>query len=283
MLKRGRRAMLARYRADLVERELARETVSKYVRDAGRFLDALGPAVPLALMTKADVVGYKESLVESYAPASVNTMLSSLNSFLEFAGRAECKVKHLRIQKETYRDASEDLAKEEYWRLVEAADARERRRSSLAVQTLCSTGMRASELEAVTVEAVGEGRVRVANKGKIRTVWLPEGLQASLLGFARDEGIGEGPVFRTRAGKPLSRFSLWREMQALAAAAGVERAKAHPHNLRHLFARTFYEEFGDINALGDLLGHARLETTRIYLMTTGAENQRRLERLELAV
>lgn len=283
MLRRSRLAVLERYRADLTERELARETVSKYVRDAERFMAALGQGARLARLTKADVVGYKESLVGRYAPASVNTMLSSLNSFLEFAGHAECKVKHLRIQRETYRDASEDLAKDEYRRLVSAADACGRRRSSLAVQTLCSTGMRASELRSVTAEAVREGRVRIASKGKIRTVWLPDGLQDSLAAFARDEGIGEGPVFRTRAGGPLSRFSLWREMQALAAAAGVERSKAHPHNLRHLFARTFYEEFGDISALGDLLGHARLETTRIYLMTTGAENQRRLGRLELAV
>lgn len=274
MLKRCKRSILAKYRAELTERELARETVGKYVRDAERFLDSLGSVARLAALGKSDVVAYKESLMRSYAPSSVNTMLSSLNSFLGFTGHESCKVKHLRIQKETYRDASADLAKDEYWKLVAVADERARRRSSLAVQTLCSTGMRASELEAVTVEAVREGRVRIANKGKIRTAWLPEGLQRSLLSFARSEGLCDGPVFRARSGRPLSRFCLWREMQSLAAAAGIERSKAHPHNLRHLFARTFYEEFGDLNALGDLLGHARLETTRIYLMTTGAEHQR---------
>lgn len=283
MWKRCRRTVLSRFRANLIERELASETIEKYVRDAARFVDELGSLAKLAMLAKADVIEYKQQLVDRYAPASVNTMLSALNSFLEFSGHASCKVGHIRIQRETYRDASRDLAKEDYWLLVKEAEAANRRRSSLVVQTLCSTGMRVSELEAITVEGVRAGHVRIANKGKTRTVWFPLRLQQSLLDYAKSTGIETGTVFRTKTGKPLARSYVWREMQALALSAGVERSKAFPHNLRHLFARAFYEQFGDLSALGDILGHARLETTRIYLMTTGTEHQKQLELLRFAV
>nr|WP_325296756.1 tyrosine-type recombinase/integrase [uncultured Dysosmobacter sp.] len=207
-------------------------------------------------------------------------MLAALNGFLRFLG-LEYRVKFLKIQRRLFRDQSRELTREEYGLLVSAARAEGRERLALLMESVCATGVRVSEVKYLTVEAARAGRAEIALKGKIRVILLTNKLCRKLLKYARKNKIASGEIFITRSGKGMSRRQIWAEMKALCKAAGVDAEKVYPHNLRHLFARTFYKACGDIARLADVLGHSSIETTRIYLLTTGAEHTKQLERLGL--
>lgn len=269
---------LAAFRNHLIREEKSAATVEKYLRDAGAFLAfANGKAV-----TKDLTVAYKQTLQDqNYAIRSINSMLASLNSLLDFLGWSDCKVKSLRCQRQVYCAEEKELTKAEYLRLLDAS--RHQTQINLVIQTICSTGIRVSELKYLTVEAVRHGEAAVRCKSKQRTILVPGKLRKLLLAYARKKGITSGAIFVTRNGKPLDRSNIWAQMKRLCTAAGVNPTKVFPHNLRKLFARTFYGIEKDIAKLADILGHGSIETTRIYIMTTGTEHRRKIERLGLVV
>lgn len=262
----------------LTSEEKSAATLEKYMRDVrGFYAYAAGRPV-----TKELAVQYKSRLIESgYKTASVNSMLASVNSLFSWLGWGECKVKSVRIQRQAYCPEEKELTKNEYLRLLSAAKGKEQ--LSLVMQTICGTGIRISELRFFTVEAVKTGEVFVHCKSKTRTIFVLSKLRKLLLDYARRRGIKTGSIFVTRGGKPLDRSNIWAQMKALCKAAGVAPSKVFPHNLRKLFARTFYGIEKDIAKLADVLGHGSIETTRIYIMTSGTEHRRQMERLGLVV
>ena len=253
-------------------------TIGKYRRDIRVFTTWLDGREP----TREAAAAWREHLLRaSYAPATINSMLSAVNRFLKFLGREDCVVKFLRVQRKTFREQRRELTKAEYQRLLEAARNCGRKRLGLLMETICSTGIRVSETRYITIEAVRRGRADISLKGKIRSILLPSRLCRKLLKYAKRQKIASGEVFLTKSSKGLSRQQIWREMKALCKRAGVESSKVFPHNLRHLFATTFYRTTRDIVKLADVLGHSNVNTTRIYLMTTEVEHVRQLERLGL--
>ena len=264
------------FRRELLRREYSHGTAESYVRSIRAFARWSGGAVDRGL-----VLTWKARLTARYAPATVNAMLAGLNRFFDFSGRPECRVKVLRLQRRSFREAERELDREEYRTLVRTARTLGRERLALVMETICATGIRVGELPYITVEALRRGKAVVALKGKVRTILLPEKLCKKLLKYVKRQKITSGEVFLTGGGKRLSRVQIWAEMKRLCCAAGVAADKVFPHNLRHLFARTFYRACQDVVKLADILGHSSIETTRIYLLTTGAEHLRRLERLGL--
>ena len=264
------------FRRELLRREYSHGTAESYVRSIRAFARWSGGAVDRGL-----VLTWKARLTARYAPATVNAMLAGLNRFFDFAGRPECRVKVLRLQRRSFREAERELDREEYRTLVRTARTLGRERLALVMETICATGIRVGEVPYITVEALRRGKAVVALKGKVRTILLPEKLCKKLLKYAKRQKITSGEVFLTGGGKRLSRVQIWAEMKRLCCAAGVAADKVFPHNLRHLFARTFYRACQDVVKLADILGHSSIETTRIYLLTTGTEHLRRLERLGL--
>ncbi len=265
------------YEVMLVKEERSRGTVGKYLRDVKGFFCWLDGRE----VTKEVVVAWKEWLLSSRKAVTVNSMLAAVNGLLEFLGWADCKVKALRVQKEAFRSKAKEMSVEDYERLVEEARRRGKKRLALLIEAMGGTGIRASEVKYLTVEAVGQGAAVVSLKGKVRTILIPRKLAKKLLKYAEGKGITEGEIFITRTGRSLGRKQIWAEMKALCAAAGVEKSKVYPHNLRHLFARTFYKACKDVAKLADVLGHSSINTTRIYLISTGEEHLRELERLGL--
>ena len=234
------------------------------------------------LVTQEQTAAWKEHLLESgYRPETVNGKLSAVNKFFAFLGWPECRVKYLRIQRRLFRNTERELGKEEYLRLLETAEGLGKRRLGLLMETICATGIRVSEVKYITVEAVQAGRAEISLKGKIRTILIPNKLCRKLQKYARQQKTVSGEIFLTRNGKGLTRRQIWAEMKALSRQAGVAATKVFPHNLRHLFARTFYRSSRDVARLADVLGHSSIETTRIYLISTGVEHARQLERLGL--
>ena len=269
---------LEQFRQMLEEEERSRRTVEKYLRDVRAFLRQLGED---GRISKACVIRYKERLLEKYKATSVNSMVAALNHVFKEQGWYDCTVRLVRIQRESFRRQERELSREEYFRLVEAAEKKGNKRLSLVMQTLCSTGIRISELPFITVEAVKRGSASVRLKGKTRTVLLPEELCRRLQVYAEKAGITEGSIFVTKSGRPVDRSNVLHEMKNLAEAAGVERGRIFPHNLRHLFAYTYYQTEKDIVHLADLLGHASVNTTRIYTMTSGREQAEQIGQLGL--
>ncbi len=270
---------IEKFEAYLWEQEKSPATVQKYmheVRMAANFFDK-------AELTKPGLIAWKEELVRRYAPASVNAVLAAVNSFLDFMGWQDLKVKPLKIQKSLFREESRELSREEYTRLVRAAEQDGNQRLSLVIQTICATGIRVSELQFITAEAVRIGHAEVNNKGKRRVVFLPEKLRRMLKGYLKKEKRPSGPVFVTRSGKPIDRSNIWRDMKALCESARVAPGKVFPHNLRHLFARTYYSIEKDLSRLADILGHSNVNTTKIYTMESGLVHARQIERLGLLV
>lgn len=268
--------LAAQYAYHLREEEKSRITIEKYLRDVRSFARYLGGQY----ITKDAVITYKQQLLnQGYALRSVNSMLAAVNSFLTFCGLTDCRVRLCRMQREIYQRAERELSRAEYLRLLRAAEGD--RRLWLLMQTICSTGIRVSELNYFTVEAVRRGEVSVTCKNKSRKILLPGKLQKLLLRYARVIGITGGVIFRTRNGKPLDRSNIWAAMKRLCARAKIDPGKVFPHNLRKLFARTFYDLEKDIAKLADVLGHSNINTTRIYIMTTGQEHRRQLEQLRL--
>jgi len=254
-------------------------TLQKYGHDLREFCKYLRD-MPL---TKAGVIDWKQALVAEYAPSTVNTMLAVVNGYLRFMGWPELCVKPLKIQRSLFLDEKKELTREEYTRLVRAAQRRQNERLSLVIQTICATGIRVSELQFITVEAVYRGRAEIRNKGKLRVVFLPEKLRRLLKAYLRKQKKTAGAVFTTRTGKPLDRSNIWRDMKELCKSADVASEKVFPHNLRHLFARTFYSLERDLSRLADILGHSSLTTTRIYTAESGTVHARQIGRLGLVI
>ena len=258
--------------------ERSAATQEKYLRDVRSFCAyADGNEI-----TKELVVGWKQKLVDGgYAVRSINSMLASINNFLDFLGLSNCKVKNIRTQRQTYCAEDKELTKSEYLRLLSASKKNEQ--LNLVIQTICGTGIRVSELQYFTVEAVRREEIAINCKGKTRTILVPGKLKNILLNYAKRRGIAAGAIFVTRTGKLLNRSNIWSAMKKLCESAGVKPSKVFPHNLRKLFARTFYGIEKDIAKLADILGHSSINTTRIYIMTTGIEHRRKIERLGLVV
>ena len=266
---------LQAFRQRLVWEEKSPATIEKYLRDAAAFTAWLDGRAA----SKAAAGAWKAALLEAkLAPATINIKLAAVNRFLVFLGWPAFRVKPLRIQRRLFRDDSRELTRPEYLRLLETARTQGRERLALLLETICGTGIRVSEVRYVTVEAVYRGRAEISLKGKIRTILLPGKLCRKLLKYARKQKIASGEIFLTRNEKGISRRQIWAEMKALCDKAGVAPSKVFPHNLRHLFAKTFYRVCRDVARLADVLGHSSIETTRIYLISTGTEHAGTLAR-----
>ncbi len=266
-------AEIRRFEQYMIEEEKSAATIEKYLRDIRCFCAFLADR-PIG---KEETIAYKEYLAGRYAPASVNSMLIALNCFLRFIGMQDYCVKCLKIQRQIFCNEDKELTKQELHRLVKAAG---NTRLALVIQTICGTGIRVSELQYITAEAVRAGKAVVSCKNKTRVIFIPASIQKLLKPYMKRSGITAGAIFVTRSGKPLNRKNIWRDMKALCEQAGVAPNKVFPHNLRHLFARTFYSLEKDIVRLADLLGHSSVDTTRIYTMETGDGHRLRLERVE---
>ncbi len=263
--------------AYLRNEERAAATVEKYTRDVRAFRGWLAGRE----VGKSAVLAYKARLLERYAPASANSILSSLNSFFRFARWHDCHVKTLKIQRQIFASGERELSKAEYDRLLTTAWEKGDRRLYYLMQTLCGTGIRVSELRFIDASAIQSGRAVIRCKGKTRVVILTAPLCKMLKGYLKERGISAGSVFQTRTGRPLDRSNVWRMLKALCESTGVARDKVFPHNLRHLFARTFYALRKDVVRLADILGHSSINTTRVYTMESGAEHRRQLQNLGL--
>ena len=271
-------AQIARYARALRMEERAPATIEKYLRDVRSFAAWLeGRPVSKELAAR-----WKEGLLGSgLAPATVNAKLSALNGLFRFLGWEDCRVRFLKLQRRAFRDPARDLTREEYGRLLETANRQGRGRLALLLETICAAGLRVSEVRCITAEAVLAGRAEIRLKGKIRTILLPGKLCRKLLKYAKKQKIASGEIFLTRSGKPVSRRQIWHEVKALCGEAKVAPSKVFPHNLRHLFAAIFYRATRDIVKLADVLGHSSINTTRIYLLSTGEEHVRQLDRMGL--
>lgn len=262
----------------LREEEKSENTIEKYLRDVRAFAAYLSGIE----VTKETVIAYKSRLLaENYAVRSINSILASVNSLFAFLGWTDCKVKSIKLQRQVYCPEEKELTKAEYTRLVNTAKQKGNERLNLILQTICGTGIRVSELQYITVEAVKCSEAVVSLKGKTRSVFIVKELQKKLLRYAAEQKIHSGCIFITRTGKPISRTNIWREMKGLCEQAGVNPQKVFPHNLRHLFARIFYGIEKDIAKLADILGHSSINTTRIYIISTGTEHRRRMENMHL--
>ena len=271
-------AQLHSFKAYLRDEERSEATVEKYLCEVTQFAAWLNDTE----VTKSAVAEWKEHLLTSgYEPSTVNGKLTALDRFFDFMGWPDCKVKHLKLQRRLFRDDSRELTKAEYERLIATAEEMGKERLSLLMEAICGTGIRVSEVQYLTIEAAQQGKVEIYLKGKVRTILIPGKLCKKLLKYAKKHKIASGEIFLTRGGKSLSRKQIWAEMKALCKKAGVAPSKVFPHNLRHLFARTFYRVCRDVAKLADVLGHSSIETTRIYLISTGAEHAKTMDMLRL--
>lgn len=271
---------LEKFRAFLREEEKSERTVEKYMRDLNAFGTFIGEGT---MLEKQKVIEYKKILAAKYRVSSVNSILVALNRFFDFCGFTELKVHLYHVQKSTFESSERNLTMEEYRRLVQAAFENGCERIGIFMQAICSTGLRVSEHRFITVESLKKGYLEVHNKGKHRIVLLTKGLEKLLTSWCRRQGILTGPVFVSSHGNPLDRSNIWREMKRICGFAGVEEEKVYPHNLRHLFARTYYEQEKDLLRLAEILGHSSIETTRIYTKTTLHEQKRVLSALGLLI
>ena len=273
------RGLIKQFENFLKEDEKSEATIRKYLHDIETFAEYIqGNTVD-----KSIVLAYKNELKEKYAISSTNSMLAAVNSYLKFVGMENCCVKYFKVQKDAYCSDQDELTHEEYALMLKTALETGNRRLYLIMQTICATGIRVSELEYITVQAIYSGEAVVDCKGKIRRIFIVPELCDKLIEYTEEHQIRSGPVFTTRSGKPLNRCNIWREMKFVCNLAGIPESKVYPHNLRHLFARTFYNLEKDIVKLADVLGHANINTTRIYIMTTGEEHRKKMEQLNLVI
>lgn len=263
----------------LILQEKSKATTKKYLRDAKAFTDFAGNEE----IRKEIVIAYKEHLRENYAVRSVNSMLASINSLFAFLGWFDLKIKALKVQHQVFCSEEKELTKAEYTRLCKVAQSNHNERLNLILQTICATGIRVSELKFITVEAVKQSEATVSLKGKTRSIFIVKDLKKKLLRYVAKQNIKSGMIFVTRTSKPINRTNIWREMKNLCKKANVNPQKVFPHNLRHLFARVFYNIEKDIAKLADILGHSSINTTRIYIISTGTEHRRRMEDMRLII
>ena len=269
---------LISFKQQLRSEEREQSTIEKYMREVKLFRTWLA-GCPVTAETMAQWKNHLRD--DNYKSETINSKLSALNRFFKFMRWPECRIKYLKIQRKLFRGTEKELTKEEYMRLLESAKSLGKARLSLLIETICATGIRVSEVRYITAEAIQAGRADISLKGKIRTILLPGKLCRKLQKYAKKQKITSGEIFLTRSGKGISRRQIWAEMKALCKKANVASSKVFPHNLRHLFARTFYRACRDVAKLADVLGHSSIETTRIYLISTGIEHARQLERLGL--
>ena len=267
------------FRNYLIDEEKSKATVSKYMHDITDFAKWIGEQE----ITKQAVLKYKEVIGNEYAITSANSMLAAINCFFKMLDWNDLYVKQFKAQKNVFCPAEKELTKEEYKRLVKTAEQKNNERLSLTIQTICGTGIRVSELAYITLETVRHGQATVSCKGKTRIIFIIAALQKKLLRYAREHHITSGAIFVTKSGKPMNRTNIWKEMKSLCKQAGVASEKVFPHNLRHLFARTFYGLEKDIAKLADILGYSSINTTRIYIVATGTEHKRRMENMRLII
>lgn len=265
------------FRKNLELQEKSTSTIEKYIRD----VKAFSAYTENAAITKEKVIAYKKYLRNNYAVRSVNSMLASINSLFSFLGWHDLRVKSLKLQQQVFCPEEKELTKAEYARLCKTAERKHNERLNLILQTICGTGIRVSELQFITVEAVKNGEAIVNCKAKTRAVFIVKELKQKLLRYAAEQNIKSGMIFVTRTGKPISRTNIWREMKDLCEEANINPKKVFPHNLRHLFARVFYGIEKDIAKLADILGHSSINTTRIYIISTGTEHRKRMENMRL--
>lgn len=270
---------IAEFKGHLILEERSEMTIEKYIRD----VKAFSVYTQNTAVTKEIVIAYKKHLQENYAVRSVNSMLASINSLFAFLGWHDLRVKSLKLQQQVFCPEEKELTKAEYARLCRTAERKHNERLNLILQTICGTGIRVSELQYITVEAVKNGEAVVNSKAKTRSVFIVKELKQKLLRFATEQNIKNGMIFVTRTGKPINRTNIWREMKALCEEANVNPQKVFPHNLRHLFARVFYGIEKDIAKLADILGHSSINTTRIYIISTGMEHRQRMENMRLII
>lgn len=266
------------YRKYLMKEEKSKATIEKYVRDITAFYNYLPKE---KIVTKDIVIAYKNSLLNNYETSSINSMLAAINGFFQFLKLDQYRVKNLKVQRKIYCDENRELTKADYFKLISALSEKDSKRLNMILQTICGTGIRISELEFFTVKAVKGGKVQVCCKGKVRTVFIPAQLRNKLLVYISKNNIKSGSIFVTKSGKPVDRSNIWRQMQKACKIAKVVSTKVFPHNLRHLFARTYYNVSKDITKLADILGHNSIETTRIYMISTGKEHEEQIGNLGL--
>lgn len=271
--------LLIKFETSMFEDEKSKATTQKYLRDLHCFVNFTNERA----IDKGLVLEYKAELARNYALTSANSMLAALNAFLRFVGWLDCTVKQFKIQKKAFCSEEKELSKAEYLSLVRTAENKNNERLSLLIQTICGTGIRVSEVEYITVEAVHRGEAIVSCKSKTRRVFIVSALRKKLLQYIKERGIKSGMIFVTKNGKAMNRSNIWAEMKKLCKEAGVSPNKVFPHNLRHLFARTFYGIEKDIAKLADILGHSNINTTRIYIISTGAEHRRKMENMRLII
>ena len=271
--------IIENFRKNLELQEKSTSTIEKYIRD----VKAVSVYAENAAITKEKVIAYKKYLGNNYAVRSVNSMLASINSLFSFLGWHDLRVKSLKLQQQVFCPEEKELTKAEYARLCKTAERKHNERLNLILQTICGTGIRVSELQFITVEAVKNGEAIVNCKAKTRAVFIVKELKQKLLRYAAEQNIKSGMIFVTRTGKPISRTNIWREMKDLCEEANVNPKKVFPHNLRHLFARVFYGIEKDIAKLADILGHSSINTTRIYIISTGTEHRKRMENMHLII
>lgn len=272
-------SMFQEFENYLQENERSKATIQKYLYDIRFFAQCAGGNE----INKEFVLGYKTELIRKYAVSSANSMIASLNTFFKFLDWNDLCIRQFKVQKEVFCNEEKEISKNDYVKLLKAASDKKKERLNLLIQTICGTGIRVSELSAITVEAVRNGEAIISCKGKIRKIFIVSKLRKKLLRYAIKEKIYLGAIFVTRSGKPMDRSNIWREMKKLCKEATVSEGKVFPHNLRHLFARTFYNMDKDIAKLSDILGHASINTTRIYIISTGAEHRRQMNNMRLIV
>lgn len=272
--------VLDMFRNCLILNEKSEATIRKYLHDIRVFLDYQKNKKTVC---KEDVMGYKEWLEQRYAVRSINSMLTALNCFLNFLGAEECCVRLLKVQQQTFCDKRKELSREEYFRLLKTAQQQGNIRLYLILQTICATGIRVSELNYITINALKTGTATASNKGKTRIILIPKELCHSLLVYAQEKKVTSGSVFITASGNPVNRSNIWTAMKKLCEKAGVNPSKVYPHNLRHLFARSFYQKEKDISRLADILGHKSVNTTRIYIVSSGEEHRAQINALQLTI
>ena len=269
--------LIQKFKAHLIDEEKSSSTLEKYIRDITVFMEWCKGTE----LSKSIVLEYKQEIIEKYAPASVNSILSSLNSFFAYNDWYDLKVKALKIQRQIFSSKDKELTKDEYERLLVAAKQKKNQRLYYLMQTICATGIRVSELKAITVSAVKSGQASINCKGKMRIVILPKQLCKMLKDYIKENNIKSGSVFVSKNGKPLDRSNIWSDMKKLCKSARVSKDKVFPHNLRHLFARTYYSLQKDVVRLADILGHSNVNTTRIYTMETGEIHRQQIQKLGL--
>lgn len=267
------------YEVYLMEQEKSLLTIKKYIQDLKRMYKYFEDKE----LSKITLIEWKNVLTESYSSSSVNTILAAANGFLEFNGWCDLKIKPLKIQKNIFCDEKKELTRDDYFRLIKAAEKSNNKRLSLIIQTICSTGIRVSELSFITVESVYSGKAEINNKGKRRIIFIPVKLSLILKKYIRKQKISSGVIFITKGGKPVDRSNIWREMKNLCKNSGVNSEKVFPHNLRHLFAKIYYSAEKDLSRLADILGHTNINTTRIYTMESGSVHLRQLDKMNLVI